>query len=197
MWLAGRQVEGQANPGFIERCRQAQATVTRRPLGVNQEGAFADLPADVAPHIEALRQDAISANVLATSGNPKPVDLSKVCAAQPQIHIEEATRRVEGVNPDDFAAIARISLPLPTPEKLPVFFDVSKQAWLISSPNPNLRVVCKLGRLRCKRPSRLVRARAEIISRIDEHVHGEMPGDGPFALTIGMRDPANTSRTYG
>lgn len=69
------------------------------------------------------------------------VDLAKVCAAQPQIHTEDATRRVEGIVPDDFLGIARLTLPLPSDEALPVFFDPTKNAWLLSSPNPNLRVV--------------------------------------------------------
>jgi hypothetical protein len=79
--------------------------------------------------------------MLASSGEPKLVDLSKVCAAQPQIHTEDATRRVEGIGPDDLLSIIRLTLPMPGSETLPVTFDPTKNAWLLSSPNPNLRVV--------------------------------------------------------
>jgi hypothetical protein len=140
LWLAGRQTAQAANPEDLARCERAREVVSRRPPGVDQVNVFSDLPDSILPHIEALKQDPKSANVIAQSGAVRLVDLSRICAAQPQIHIEDAVKRVEGLESDDLMGIARVTLPLPTPEQLPAMFDPVKQAWIISSPNPNLRV---------------------------------------------------------
>lgn len=131
----------QPNPEHLAACEAARQAVARRAPGVNQAGLFTDLPAAVTPHIEALRQDPKSAQILAESGDPKMVDLTRVCAAQPQIHVEDALRRVAGASANDTLALARIALPLPAVEPMPTAFDQVKNAWIMSSPNPNLRVV--------------------------------------------------------
>jgi hypothetical protein len=124
----------------VAACEAARQVVAGREAGVNQVGLFSDLPRELAPHIEALRQDPKSAQILAESGDPKIVDLTKVCAAQPQILVEDALKRVEGVAADDMTALASVTLPLPVPEQIPIAFDQTKNAWILSSPNPNLRV---------------------------------------------------------
>jgi len=78
--------------------------------------------------------------VLPEAGEPKLVDLGRVCAAQPQILVEDALRRVAGIDPNDLPALAQVTLPLPAPSQIPAAFDESKNAWILSSPNPNLRV---------------------------------------------------------
>ena len=77
---------------------------------------------------------------MAESGDLKVVDLTRVCAAQPQILVEDTLKRVQGVTADDMTALASITLPLPVPESVPLLFDPTKSAWILSSPNPNLRV---------------------------------------------------------
>jgi hypothetical protein len=141
LWLAGRQMREQPNPEHLATCEAARQAVARRAPGVNQTGLFTGLPDAVTPYIQALRQDPKSAEILVEAGEPRMVDLTRVCAAQPQIHVEDATRRVTGVSPDDTLALARITLPLHAPERLPIAFDPVKNAWIMSSPNPNLRVV--------------------------------------------------------
>jgi hypothetical protein len=131
----------QPNAEYIAACQAAREVVAARPPGLDQTRIFSDLPPAAAAHIEALRRDPRAAQVLADSGDPKIVDLTRVCAAQPQILIEDALKRVEGVAADDMAALAGITLPLPAPEQIPLIFDQTKSAWILSSPNPNLRVV--------------------------------------------------------
>jgi len=101
---------------------------------------FSDLPGAASAHIEALRRDPTGSQILTEAGEPKLVDLSKVCAAQPQILTEDAVKRVQGVRPDDVLTLVQITLPLPEPGAVPAAFDAAKNAWILSSPNPNLRV---------------------------------------------------------
>lgn len=140
LWLAGRQL-GQA-PNQVHRaaCEAARAAVAIRPAGVDQRELFSDLPGAASAHIEALRRDPTGSQILTEAGEPKLVDLSKVCAAQPQILTEDAVKRVQGVRPDDVLTLVQITLPLPEPGAVPAAFDAAKNAWILSSPNPNLRV---------------------------------------------------------
>jgi hypothetical protein len=140
LWLSGRQLNQQPNQNDLATCEAARQVVAARPPGVNQEELFVDLPAVVTAHIEALRQNPTSAQILAQAGEPKFVDLTKVCAAQPQIYVEDALKRVAGITADDFVALIELTLPLPMPGQIPVVFDDVKNAWILSSPNPNLRV---------------------------------------------------------
>lgn len=140
-WLGGRQLAQEPSSAHLALCEAARESVANRPVGVDQSDLFSDLPAEVQAHIAVLLQNTRSAQVLAESGTPRLVDLSRVCAAQPQIHVEDARRRVEDVHATDPLSIARITLPLASDEKLPVAFDQTKNAWILSSPNPNLRVV--------------------------------------------------------
>lgn len=139
--LSGPQAQQGTDPAHLVQCGRARAAVARRSPGVNQSNAFADFPPELQPHIKALEADPTFAGNRDQYGEPRLVDLSRICAAQPQIFIEDAARRVEGVLPGDLTAIAQVTLPLSSTEPLPVGFDQSKQAWLFSSPNPNLRVL--------------------------------------------------------
>ena len=141
LWLSGRVTSQTRNQEHLDRCHRAREAVASRGTGVDQISVFQPLPVGLEAHIEKLRGHPSSAQILAVSGQPMLVDLSKVCAAQPQIHTEDATKRVEGLGSDDLDRIIQITLPIPTTEVLPVAFDSAKNAWLISSPNPNLRVV--------------------------------------------------------
>jgi hypothetical protein len=140
LWLAGRQLNQQPNQAHLAACEAARRVVAARQPGVNQEDLFNDVPPAITSHIETLRQDPAGAQILAEAGEPRVVDLARVCAAQPQILVEDARKRVEGIATDDFAAIAEVTLPLPVPAQIPVAFDATKNAWILSSPNPNLRV---------------------------------------------------------
>lgn len=124
----------------VARCEAARQAVAERAPGVDQSALFRELPAEVQAYMEELKRDPKSAQIMAESGIPRLVDLSRVCAAQPQIHVEDAQKRVEGVEGGDMVALANITMPLPSAETLPVAFDQTKNAWIISSPNPNLRV---------------------------------------------------------
>jgi hypothetical protein len=68
-------------------------------------------------------------------------DLTRVCAVQQSVFVDHAEQRTAEVNADDIRSIAASSLPLPAASPLPLQFDETRQTWVISSPNPNLRIV--------------------------------------------------------
>jgi hypothetical protein len=142
MWAAGRDAQAAANqPEHLDTCKRARQNVAARPPGVDQSNLFQPVPVELQSHIEALKADAESAQVLSTSGRIQIVDLRRVCAAQPHVLVEDAKRRVEGIAAGDMLGIALVTLPLPKREQFAVTFDQLKNTWLFASPNPNLRVI--------------------------------------------------------
>ncbi len=141
LWIAGREMTDSPDPAHLAICQRARAAVAARQPGVDQSNLFDSLPPELEPHLQALRTNEKSAQVLATSGEPRIVDLRLICAAQPTILTEDTANRVSGVSSSDFLAIAKVTLPLPEEERIPAGFDQLKNAWILSSPNPNLKVV--------------------------------------------------------
>jgi hypothetical protein len=141
LWAAGRDAQAALNPEHSVTCKHARESVGTRSTGVDQSNLFAPIPSELGPHIDALKADPESAQVLATSGEIRIVDLRRVCAAQPHVLIEDAVHRVGNLASSDLLGIAGITLPLPTREPFPVTFDPLKVSWLLGSPNPNLRVL--------------------------------------------------------
>jgi hypothetical protein len=142
LWAAGRDAQAAATqPEHMDTCKRARQNVAARSPGVDQSNLFQPVPVELQSHIEALKADPESAQVLLTSGEIQIVDLRRVCAAQPHVLVEDAKRRVEGIAATDMLAIALVTLPLPKREQFPVTFDPIKNTWLFASPNPNLRVI--------------------------------------------------------
>lgn len=142
LWAAGRdQHAANVQPEHQEACHRARSNVAARPPGIDQSQLFLNPPESLRPHIERLQSDPESAQVLATSGEIKVVDLRRICAAQPHVLTEDAKRRVEGIDRSDMEALAALTLPIPKREQFPVTYDPLKNTWLLASPNPNLRVV--------------------------------------------------------
>ena len=138
--IAGRQMTQEPDPEHIARCREARAAVERRPEGLVQDNIFQPLPEALAAHVASLQATPRTAQILAEAGEPRMVDLRVVCAAQPTILAEEAANRVRDLVATDIPGIAALTLPLYSPTTMPVAFNEHKNAWIFSSPNPNLRV---------------------------------------------------------
>jgi hypothetical protein len=142
LWAAGRDAHAAATQlEHLDTCKRARQNVDSRSPGVDQSNLFQPVPVELQSHIEALKADPESAQVLSTSGEIQIVDLRRVCAAQPHVLVEDAERRVAGIAAADMLAIALVTLPLPKREQFPVTFDPIKNTWLFASPNPNLRVI--------------------------------------------------------
>jgi hypothetical protein len=131
---AGRRT-GVTMPEYAERAARARAA------GVDQADLAREAPDDLSDHIVALQQSNAAVPYFKEGWRVAIVDLRKVCALQPCVFTDQAEQRAAGIEAGDLRSIAGISLPLPARVELPGQFDPSRQAWILSAPNPNLRIV--------------------------------------------------------
>ena len=131
LWLSGRQMTQAPDPTHLAICQVARSAVSNRLVGCDQTNIFQPLPNTLDSYIAALRAYPKTAQVLAEAGDPRIVDLRKVCAAQPTIHVEDAAARVSHLVSSDISSIAEATLPLHCPTEMPVTFDPNKNAWLL------------------------------------------------------------------
>jgi hypothetical protein len=132
----------QSDPETAAKVRRAQEAVHARAEGVDQRGLIEDLPITLRSHAEQLRTYAGAAAFFNEGWTPMLVDLTRVCAFQPQVFLDSAAERVAGASKQDPASIARISLPAQDRvETVSPTFDQQRNAWSVASANPNLRVV--------------------------------------------------------
>lgn len=124
-----------------ERARAARETVAAREPGIDQEGVIMPPPESLGPYIETLKANEAAAALFAEGWAVSVVDLRRLCAVQPKVFIDHGQERVRDVDPDDMASLAAVSLPLPVHTVLPAHFDEGRNVWVITSPNPNLRVM--------------------------------------------------------
>jgi hypothetical protein len=127
------------------RAASARAAVASRPPGLDQAGVISAAPEEFAEHANALRQHPAVAPYFTEGWTVSLVDLRRVCAVQPNVFIDHSAERVRDVNAADVQSVGAVSLPLPTKAELPAQFDESKNVWLFSAPNPNLRFLGHFG----------------------------------------------------
>jgi len=137
---AGQRADIQL-PEYEERASRARMAVAARPTGIDQTSLIREAPQELQEHIGALRQAPGAAQYFQQGWRVCVADLRMVCALQPTVFTDQAVERTLGVRPDDLTNIAAISLPIPVTSQLPSLFDQAKQSWILSSGNPNLRIV--------------------------------------------------------
>jgi hypothetical protein len=178
LWLAGRDIQAAANNIALRSAvgKARTAVATRAPLPP-QQGITSALPEALAIHITAFMSHPSAAQVVVEAGSPLMVDLARLRAIQPVIHIEDAKKRFEGVDLMNLAAIAAITLPIPpaSPPELQPIFDHAKQAWIMASPNPNLRVMGGFSN-----------TAAEIAPGVKASIFGFAVGVSPSFLRVGV-----------
>lgn len=149
-WFSDKQARGSFNAQRRDAeltdeqrrvLEQARAQVAARP-------PYQVPPAVVAPCPEVLHEHRAALYAAERFGAMRNegweiaiVDLERVCVVQPTVLADPDPRVKEGLDPDDLAALAKITLPMPDPEVLPYQIDSAKNVAMLSSPNPNLRVV--------------------------------------------------------
>jgi hypothetical protein len=143
LWLAGRNQQAASDAILIQRCRAARTAASTRAAHTERSDTVSPLPDSLASYVAKLRSNPWGAKTIADAGEPALVDLRYIRAMQPVVHIEDAKKRVAADDPKDLVAIAALSIPIPPtdPPDLQAVFDPSKQAHMMSSPNPNLRVL--------------------------------------------------------
>jgi hypothetical protein len=139
--LAGGATEGAASGDRVARVETARAGVAGRPPSVDQEDLIEDLPPDLGGVTERLRAQANAAPYFEEGWEIKVVDLPRVCSLQQHVHSEHARDRVAAVEPTDLVSIADVTLPAPTTAPLPMVFDETRNIWMVSGVNPNLRII--------------------------------------------------------
>jgi hypothetical protein len=124
-----------------ERLRVARERVAARPPWLDQGDAVTPLPNEVAPYLEELLRHPATEKQLSHGWTPSLVDLRRLCAFQPRVFTTHWSEQVRAADPNDLSSIAAISLPTPTTITTPACFDRERNAWVLTSPDPNLRVV--------------------------------------------------------
>lgn len=103
------------------------------------------LPEELNSHIARLRQSPSAAPYFQEGWRVEIVDLARVCTFQPSVFTDFAAERVEDIKADDIDAIAAVTLPAESPEPPRVQFDRVRQAYMVLSPDLNLRIVGQFG----------------------------------------------------
>lgn len=130
----------------IERFRIARERVAARPSGVDQRDLLRPLPEKLEPYVRELGNHPALEETFAEGWTASLIDLRRVCAFQSRVFTDHADERVRALDPDDVASIASVSLPIPNVTSLPAFFDPTREAWVITSPDPNLKVLGNFAR---------------------------------------------------
>lgn len=119
----------------------ARGAVASRSAGVNQDNIIEAPSPDLTIHIAGLKAIGPSAAFFNEGWTVGIADLTRVCAIQPTIMIDDSNNRTSAVDPLDIASVAAVTLPIGTPSVVGGAYNSAKQAWVFSSANPNLRVV--------------------------------------------------------
>ena len=131
-----------ADPVHVERVSSAAQAVTLRRPYAEEAHTLDDPPADLHEHIAALSAHPDFHGYAPTGWSVKIVDLSKVIALQPMVFWDYARERTNLAQNGNMAELAKISIPIRSgPENIPVQFDQLRNTWMITSRNPNLKVV--------------------------------------------------------
>lgn len=121
------------------RVLAARAAVAARPEGVDQSELVSPLPDELAEYAADLRVAA--ADLYDAGWELRIVDLARVCAFQPVVHADRSVDRAPGVRAGDLQSVAAVTVPLASDARPRVSFNEGKNAWVMASPNTNLRVI--------------------------------------------------------
>jgi hypothetical protein len=138
--LTSQRADVQLTPEQIELLEHARGAVSEIPQ-INQEGILEPVSSDIADHVSQFLANPAAQPYVQEGWTVGIVDLSRVYALQPSVFVDHVDARTRDVIAEDLASIAAVTLPLPqTDVNLNVQFDQQRQAFMVSSPNPNLRV---------------------------------------------------------
>jgi hypothetical protein len=128
-------------PAHIERARAARDNVAARAPGIDQFDVASEPPAVLEPHLRLLRDQPQGAEFFDAGWEVKIVDLARLGALQTHVHTDDRAHELAGIDGTDCASIASVTLPVAVPVDVPIQFDPARNAWILSGPNLNLRVV--------------------------------------------------------
>ncbi|MDP9343643.1 MAG: hypothetical protein M3Q23_16435 [Actinomycetota bacterium] len=140
LFMNSRRADVAATPEQEAQVDAARAAVGGRSPGVDQAGVVEDASPELGDHLEQLRNYPPAAELFNQGWRLALVDISRVRAAQPIVHVDHAEERTAPASASDPASIAAITVPIATPTDLPGGFDPTQKAWVLTSANPNLRI---------------------------------------------------------
>lgn len=141
-WLVGQQSDVRPSATQVEQAALARAAVATRAPGVEQSEVVTALPEALAGYVKKLEQTRDFADMLREGFRPAMADLTKLCALQPYVYTDHRMERVAMLDAGDLAAIAEMTLPMPTLAPPPsIHFDEATQSWVLPAANPNLRII--------------------------------------------------------
>lgn len=124
-----------------ERYQAARKAVSKRKAGVVGSAVVFDPPQTLSAHLAKFQEAPAIKPFFEQGWRLAVADLTKVCSLQPQVFVDHAEERTAAADPNDLQSLAEVSLPIPSEVQLPAQFDTQQQAWMISGPNPNLRII--------------------------------------------------------
>jgi len=119
----------------------ARAAVRARPSGAPQGDLVRPIGSTLDEYLELLRQSPLAQPYFVEGWEVALVDLPRVYGVQPHVFIDHADDRVRDIDLDDVVSVAQVTLPMAASTEFTQQFDMQQKAFIISSANPNLRVV--------------------------------------------------------
>jgi hypothetical protein len=143
--LQGRRADVTLTTEQRELIESTMKAVQSRTDGADQSDLVRPIDQALHDYIDALRASPLAGPYFAEGWEVALVDLPRVCGFQPNVFVDHATQRVSDVDPAEARSIASVTLPLGTSGELTHQFDQQRQAFIISSANPNVRVIGAVG----------------------------------------------------
>jgi len=142
LMLAQRIFQLTGNQSHADRAAAARQTVAARPPLVEELHILNEPGPELNEHIVSFVAQPDYQPFVAEGWSVKIADLSKVVALQPMVFWDHAQERTDSAVAGDMPTLAKITLPIRSgPEPIPVQFDPTRNTWMITSRNPNLRIV--------------------------------------------------------
>jgi hypothetical protein len=138
--LAGGNPAGVQNQELVERVQAARDAVAGRSAGIDQDGIVDEENPAIGQIVDRLRSQPNTAPFWNEGWSVAVVDLARVCSLQQSVASQQAEERVHAVDPEDVVSIANVTLPPPSEDVIPMQYDEQRNAWIITAPNPNLRI---------------------------------------------------------
>lgn len=132
------------NPALVsdEHKFKAQAAIdalhARQAFPI-QKNIITDTGVDLNEYLNEFWQQ--NPNLVQEGWTVKIADLRGVCTIQPQVEIINSKERTNIQLKTDMVEIAKTSIPITKPTPLDGSFDQIKNAFVFSSPNPNLKIL--------------------------------------------------------
>jgi hypothetical protein len=123
----------------LAKIQSARTAVAGRTEHDAQGDVVLPIPPELAPLVEALHVNPAGASLFAIGGEVHLINLDRVVAFQPLVHLDNAVERIAGAGAGDWADLAAVTLPLVSSVELPASYDEARKAWIIVSPSPNIR----------------------------------------------------------